>query len=36
FIFKNVDEPNIKAMLKDGILNVTLPINHTKKQINID
>ena len=36
FIFKNVDEPNIKAMLNDGILNVTLPINHTKKQINID
>ncbi|KKD21413.1 heat-shock protein [Staphylococcus cohnii subsp. cohnii] len=36
FIFKNVDEPNIKAMLNDGILNVTLPIKHTKKQINID
>ena len=36
FIFKNVDEPNIKAMLNDGILNVTLHINHTKKQINID
>lgn len=33
FIFKNVDEPNIKAMLKDGILNVTLPINHTKNKL---
>lgn len=36
FIFKNVDEPNIKATLNNGILNVTLPIQHTKKQINID
>ena len=36
FIFKNVDEPNIKATLNSGILNVTLPIQHTKKQINID
>ena len=36
FIFKNVDEPNIKATLNHGILNVTLPIQHTKKQINID
>lgn len=36
FIFKNVDEPNIKATLNNRILNVTLPIQHTKKQINID
>lgn len=36
FIFKNVDESNIKATLNNGILNVTLPIHHTKKQINID
>ena len=36
FIFKNVDESNIKATLNNGILNVTLPIQHTKKQINID
>ncbi|MEQ6960643.1 Hsp20 family protein [Staphylococcus arlettae] len=36
FIFKNVDEPNIKATLNNGILIVTLPIKHTKKQINID
>lgn len=36
FIFKNVDEPNIKATLNDGILHVTLPIHHTKKQININ
>lgn len=36
FIFKNVDEPNIKATLNDGILHVTLPIHHTKKQITIN
>src|SRR5699024_310719 len=36
FIIKNVEESNIKATLNNDILNDTLPIHHTKKQINID